>query len=169
VSRAAASAGNHRHAPGYTARPGPPLAVADRKQAELFKALLGKHRNQMADDIRNTAAAIAHHHNSGDSLTSHRLRQTLEHMSRKQNELDQLCDRLRDRLNTDATVATESPRSFDIIITRRRSNWYLRIPKFSVALANIASRTDAEDISRSLISAITGLPTAAIVIRSLVD
>lgn len=168
MSRSAATAANHGTSPALPRRTGLPMSATDRKQAELFAELLGKHRKQVAQDMCSTTAAIAHHRDIGDSLTSHRLRQTLQHMSRRQSELDQLCDQLHRRLAAAPREITEFPKHFDIIVTRRRAGWRLTIPRFNVTLANIDSRGEAETIGRSLIAAVTGFPPTGIVVRSLV-
>lgn len=166
MSRAAESADDCTSDP--TANRGLPLSAADRKQAESFAALLVGHRKRVAEDIRDTAAAIAHHQDTGDTFTSHRLRQALRRMSREQRELDLLHRSVRRRLNADVREVTRFPRHFDITVTRRRTGWRMEIPQFNVILANIDSRAESEDIGRSIIAAITGLPTATIVVRSLV-
>ncbi|MEZ0052175.1 hypothetical protein ABIA30_003187 [Mycobacterium sp. MAA66] len=163
MNRAAAA-----HVSDRTASPGLPMSAADRKQAELFAALLGEHREQIAADIRSTAAAIAHHQDSGDALSSHRLRQAFRHMSRAQNELDLLCHSVRRRLSAEVLEVTKLPRHFDITVKRRRTGWRMEIPTFGVVLANIDSRAEAEAIGRSIIAAVTGLPAAAIVVHPLV-
>lgn len=144
------------------------MSAADRKQAELFTALLNDHRDRVAQDIAHTTAAAAHQRETGDTLAAQRLRQALQHMSRRRNELDRLCDQLHRRLNTTPTDVTGSTRQFDIVVTRRRTGWRMEIPRFNVVLANIDSRAEAEEIGRSLIAAVTGFPAADIVVRALV-
>lgn len=149
-------------------RPGLPLSAADRKQAELFAALLADHRSQLAEDVSSTTAAVAQYRDIGDTLTSRRLRQSLQHLSRRRDELDLLCAQVQQRLADRPRERAEAARRFDVVVTRRRVGWRLEIPRFNVALADIDSRAAAEAIGRSLIAAVTGFPAADIEVRSLV-
>ena len=168
MSRSAVCAAHDGSAADRAHRPAPPLSAADRRQAELFAALLAEHRGQLAEDIGSTTAAIAQYRDIGDTLTSRRLRQSLQHLSRRRDELDLLCAQVQHRLADRPRERIEATRAFDITVTRRRVGWRLEIPRFNVALTHIDSRAEAEAIGRSLIAAVTGLPAADIEVRSLV-
>lgn len=99
MSRSVVCAAHDDPAPHRARRPGLPLSAADRKQAELFAALLADHRSQLTEDITVTTAAMARCRDIGDTLTSRRLRQSLRHMSRRRDELDLLCAQVQHRLS----------------------------------------------------------------------
>lgn len=168
MSRSAGGATHDDPASDPARRSGLPLSTADRRQAELFAALLADHRRQLGEDINSTTAAVAQYRHIGDTLTSRRLRQSLQHLSRRRDELDLLCAQVQLRLADRPHERTEATRQFDIVVTRRRVGWRLQIPRFNVALANIDSRAEAEAIGRSLIAAVTGIPVADIEVRALV-
>src|SRR4029077_14298636 len=84
---------------------------------------------------------------------------------REQVDLKRVRDSLRLRLAADVAEIARVIRLFEIVMSRRRAGWQTEMPEFDIVLTDIDSRTDAEVVSRSIISAITGLPMAQIRVR----
>jgi hypothetical protein len=140
-------------------------SIADTQQAKYFRALLDKRHSQIFREICNGTAALARSQASDDMSAMRRLRQDLAATYREQVDLERVRDSLRVRLAADVAEIARVIRLFEIVMTRRRAGWQTEMPEFVIVLTDIDSRTDAEVVSRSIISAITGLPMAQIRVR----
>jgi hypothetical protein len=141
-------------------------SIADMQQAKYFQALLDERHSQIHREICDKTAALAQSQATDDASAMRRLRRGLAATCREQADLDRVRNSLRVRLAADVAERARVTRHFEIVMTRRRAGWRMAIPEFDIVLTDIDSRTDAEAVSRSIISAITGLPTAQIRVRS---
>jgi hypothetical protein len=140
-------------------------SIADMQQAKYFQALLDERHSQIFREICDKTAALARSQASDDTSATRRLRQDLAATYREQVDLERVRDSLRVRLAADVAEIARAIRLFDTALTRRRAGWQTELPEFDIVLTDIDSRTDAEVVSRSIISAITGLPMAQIRVR----
>jgi hypothetical protein len=138
----------------------------DVQQAKYFQALLDERHSQILREICDRTAALAQSQVSDGTSAMRDLRRGLAATYRERVDLDRLRNSLRVRLAGDVPQIAKVIRPFDIVLKRRRAGWRMEIPEFDIVLANIDSRTDAEVVSRTIIAAITGLPMAAIKVRS---
>ena len=138
----------------------------DVQQARYFQSLLDERHSQILREICDSTAALAQSQVSDRTSAMRELRRGLAATYRERVDLDRLRNSLRVRLAADVPQITKAIRPFDIVLTRRRAGWRMEILAFDIVLTNIDSRTDAEVVSRSIIAAITGLPMAAIKVRS---
>jgi hypothetical protein len=141
-------------------------SIADMQQAEYFKVLLDERHAQIVREICYKAAVLAQYQDGDDTGEACHLRQYLADTYREQRELNQLRNSLHVRLTTGVPEMARVIRYFDVIATRRRACWRMEIPGLNVVLTNIDRRTDAEVVSRTIVAAITGLPTAEIGVRT---
>lgn len=142
-----------------------PMSDADRQQGELFAKLLAEYRLQITSDIRDTIAELTDHPPAGDPIATRRLQRVLAQLCSDKFEIDRLSAGLQLRSAVPTTENNGFTRYFDIVIKRRRAGWRLEIPEFGVALAHIESRSEAEEVGKTVLSAITGLPINTIAVR----
>ena len=154
------------HVPSAATEVATRSSVPDMQQAKYFQALLDERHSQILREICDKTAALAQSQASDDTSAMRRLRQGLAATYREQVDLDRLRNSLRVRLAANVPEIAGLVRPFEIVMTRRRAGWRMEIPEFDIVLTDIDSRTDAEVVSRSIISAITGLPMAQIRVRS---
>jgi hypothetical protein len=137
------------------------VPVAELRQAEYYKALLGEQRAHVEDEIRNCCVALAQTREQRKIL---RLRRQLLEKRREQFRLycpHQALDRRfipRKRSRSSHNVC------FDIDVSRYGSLWMIRIPEIDV-LAKVSRREEAEMTAREHIAVSIGVPIADVAVQ----
>lgn len=139
-------------------------SVAERLQAEYFKAILAEQHAQIVREIGVDSSALAQCADSGDMRGIRRLLRGLARKHREEFELDRLRQGLHRRFGVKTLEQAKEIRYYDVVITNRLSCWHVQIPELDVALTNIHRRGDAEILGRAYIAAITGTPMAGIAV-----
>jgi hypothetical protein len=137
------------------------MPVAELRQAEYYKALLGEQRAHVEDEIRNCCVALAQTREQRKIL---RLRRQLLEKRREQFRLYCLHQALDRRFFPRTRSRSSHNICFDIDVSRYGSLWMIRIPEIDV-LAKVSRREEAEMTAREHIAVSIGVPIADVAVQ----